>query len=119
MCCISLMGVWMFRGRNTQGGITELADWETIAVKNRTVYIAYDSDVMTKPEVKLALRRLTAILKRMGASEVCPVIIPHGEGDKVGLDDFFYAGGTVDQLKEAVDMSAVSATGIQIGRAHV
>ena len=31
LCCIALLGVWNFRGKNEHGGFTALADWESIA----------------------------------------------------------------------------------------
>ena len=62
-------------------------DWDEIALRGRCVFIAFDSDVMTKSEVKGARDRLTAFLRRQGAT-VVPVNIPHGpDGEKRGLDD--------------------------------
>src|SRR5262249_44292852 len=40
LCCIDLLGVWNWRGRNDDGGLTALADWELIHLKGRHVYIA-------------------------------------------------------------------------------
>lgn len=37
LCCISLLGVWGWRGSNDQGGKTALADWEAIALNCRAV----------------------------------------------------------------------------------
>lgn len=103
LCCISLIGVWNWRGMNDQGGITELADWDAIAIKGRTIYIAFDNDVMLKPEVQRALKRLARMLKRRGAKAVYAVVpeITGHEG-KLGLDDFFVAGGTLFALKQCV-----------------
>lgn len=39
LCCIAVLGVWNFRGRNEHGGTTALADWELIALNGRRVYI--------------------------------------------------------------------------------
>jgi hypothetical protein len=36
LCCISLLGVWNWRGSNVSGGITAVSDWESIALKSRT-----------------------------------------------------------------------------------
>jgi Domain of unknown function (DUF3854) len=52
LCALSLLGVWNWRGRNPLGGLTALADWDDIALNGRDVRIAFDSDVMTKPEVQ-------------------------------------------------------------------
>lgn len=102
LACISVLGVWNFRGRNDDGGLTALADWETVALKGkdgpRHVYVVYDSDVMTKPAVNGALRRLKAFLESRGA-RVRVIYLPSGEGaTKVGLDDFLAAGNGVDAL---------------------
>jgi hypothetical protein len=89
LCIISLLGVWNFRGRNDDGGLTALGEWEDIALNNgRQVLIAFDSDVMRKPEVQSALRRLKQWLETKGA-KVTIVYLPEGEGGtKVGLDDY-------------------------------
>jgi hypothetical protein len=64
LCCIALLGVWGWRGTNDLGGRTALPDWESIALKDRDVYIVFDSDVMTSPSVYQALNRLKAFLER-------------------------------------------------------
>lgn len=67
LCCIALLGMWNWRGRNHQGGLTALPDWALLALKDREIYIVFASDDMTKPEVQAALRRLRAFLQRRGA----------------------------------------------------
>jgi hypothetical protein len=67
LCCIAVLGVWNWRGTNDDGGLTALADWEFVALKGRDVFLVFDSDVMTKPAVYAALRRLKAFLERRGA----------------------------------------------------
>jgi len=98
VCCIAVLGVWNWRGRNDDGGTTALADWESIALNGRTVFIAFDSDVMTKPEVALALRRLCRFLESRKA-RVQPLYLPPApDGGKQGLDDYLAAGGTPVEL---------------------
>jgi hypothetical protein len=95
LCCIGVLGVdgWT---RDKQA----LPDWRDVALKGRTVYVAYDSDMMTKAEVKGALRRLTQYLDYRGAKTLV-VYLPHGDdGGKVGLDDYLAAGHTVGDLLE-------------------
>ncbi|HEY0076512.1 MAG TPA: DUF3854 domain-containing protein, partial [Abditibacteriaceae bacterium] len=100
LCVININGVYAFRGKNAKGGLTALADWEYIAIKGRTIYIVFDSDVMTKPAVQSALRRLWAFLKAKGAI-VKVIYLPEGpNGEKAGLDDHFVRGGTREQLLE-------------------
>jgi hypothetical protein len=99
-CCISVIGVWNWRGRNDAGGKTALADWEAVALNNgRPVYLAFDSDAMEKRQVHDALGRLKALLERRGA-RVKVVYLPGSEG-KVGLDDYLADGGTLDELAAA------------------
>jgi hypothetical protein len=98
LCCIALLGMWNFRGTNEHGGLTALADWECITLKGRQVYICFDSDVVEKDAVRLAMKRLRSFLKLRGAS-VRVIYLPSGaDGSKVGLDDYFAEGGTFDGL---------------------
>jgi hypothetical protein len=98
LCCIALLGVWNWRGTNGLGGKTALPDWEAIALAGRQIYLAFDSDVMTKPQVYAALERLGAFLASRKA-HVSYVYLPSGPGGtKVGLDDYLAAGHTVDDL---------------------
>jgi hypothetical protein len=62
LATISLLGVWNWRGRNENGGLTALPAWERVARNGREIIIAFDSDVMTKPEVYGALVRLKSFL---------------------------------------------------------
>ncbi len=98
LCCVALLGVWSFRGMNEHGGKVALADWESIALNGRMVYIVFDSDVMVKPEVHGALSRLKAFLERRGAI-VLVIYLPAGQGGtKTGLDDFLASGQSVGDL---------------------
>jgi hypothetical protein len=63
LCAIALIGVWNWRGTNEHGGKTVLPEWEFVALNNREVYIIFDSDVMLKQEVHVALARLKAFLE--------------------------------------------------------
>jgi len=93
LCCVALLGVWNWRDAD---GL--LPDWDSIGLKGREVYVVFDSDVMAKPQVNLALARLKAALERRGA-EVLVVYLPGGPGGtKVGLDDFLASANTVDDL---------------------
>ena len=87
-CAVSLTGVWGFKGKNEFGATTFLADWEYIALKDRLVYLAFDSDIVTKEPVRKALEHLGEHLKRKDAS-VRVVRLPQLEGQsKTGIDDF-------------------------------
>lgn len=97
LCCIALLGVWNWRGSNSVGGTLALADWESIALKDRRIYIAFDSDVMTKQGVRAALLRLSGFLVSRDA-DVRFTYLPQDGDAKTGLDDFLAAGGTADDL---------------------
>jgi hypothetical protein len=97
LTCVALLGVWNWRGRNDYDASTALAFWESVALADRCVYLAFDSDVMQKRSVHAALTRLGAFLGRRGA-QVAYVYLPSGDGAKVGLDDYLAAGGTVAEL---------------------
>jgi hypothetical protein len=98
LCTVTLLGVWNWRGTNEHGGKTALPEWEDIALNGRHVYIAFDSDVVVKPQVQHALSRFRAFLEARGA-ELHIVYLPHGEGGKKqGVDDFFVAGHSLDDL---------------------
>lgn len=95
LCCLSLSGVWNWRGRNAHGGKTALPDWELVALNGRAVSVAFDSDVMTKPSVRSALDRLAAFLAFRGARVRFILLPPAADGSKTGLDDYFAAGGAL------------------------
>jgi hypothetical protein len=63
LCAVMLLGVWNWRGTNEHGGKAALPEWELIALNGRRVYIVFDSDVMTKPQVHAAQARLKAFLE--------------------------------------------------------
>jgi hypothetical protein len=67
LCAIDLLGVWNFKGRNEFGAVTVLVDLDFIAWDGREVYIVFDSDIMSKRPVQMALERFTEILERKGA----------------------------------------------------
>jgi len=87
-CAISVTGVWGFKGKNQFGGITFLADWDYIALKGRMIYLAFDSDIVSKELVKKALEHIGEHLKRKGAM-VHVIQLPQLEGQsKTGIDDY-------------------------------
>ncbi|MGE0827365.1 MAG: DUF3854 domain-containing protein [Candidatus Binatia bacterium] len=98
LCCIALLGVTTWRGTNGDGGKTALPDWEYVALKDRDVYIVFDSEVMLKRPVYNALIRLFRFLAHRGALVKVIYLEPRADGGKVGLDDFFVAGHTTENL---------------------
>jgi len=86
-CVTDLLGVWNFKGKNEFGGTTVLADLDCIALDNREVYVVFDSDVMIKEQVRLALDRLTEHLTRKKA-KVKHIFLPNNGDGKTGVDDY-------------------------------
>jgi Domain of unknown function (DUF3854) len=98
LCCVALLGVDCWRGRNAVGGTTDLADWGEIALNGREVYLAFDADVTRNPRVRRALKRLRAFLRSRKA-DVRVITLPELPGaPKTGLDDYLAAGHTVAEL---------------------
>jgi Domain of unknown function (DUF3854) len=62
LVCVSIPGVWCWRGTNADGGLTALPDWDAIALNDRRIFLCFDSDATTKPDVMVALRRLANFL---------------------------------------------------------
>lgn len=99
LCAISLAGVWCWCVPKTHGSEL-LPDWDHVPLEEREVYIVFDSDVMVKNEVGLALERLVSALESRGAS-VKVVYLPAAPDDaKNGVDDYLVAGGTVSEMYE-------------------
>lgn len=98
LCCVALLGVWGWRGRNDWDSVTALADWEEVAFKNcrtgkgRKVIVAFDGDIMRKEGVRQATLRFCKWLDWRGADPHV-LLLPDKE-DKIGLDDFLMGGGS-------------------------
>jgi len=111
-CAISLTGVWGFKGKNELGGVVFLADWDYIALKDRAVYLTFDSDVVTKEPVKKALERLAEHLQRRGA-RVSAIYLPQQGELKVGIDDYLLEHSLEDAQKLAADLDSKSLKAIE------
>lgn len=102
LCCVALLGVWNWRGTNERGGKTSLPDFEVIALNGRDVYLAFDSDVVAKAAVRMALDRFTRMLQSRKAN-VSIILLPPGPGGtKTGLDDYLVGGRSVADLLACV-----------------
>lgn len=99
---LCLLGVWSFIGKNTFGGNTLLTDFDHVAWNGRDVRLVFDSDVTSKPSVRQALDRLGAHLTNKHAS-VRMVYLPPIGGKKVGVDDYFVAGHTLQDLEALIE----------------
>lgn len=91
MPTIGLGGVWSFKSTAELAPL--LPQFEQIAWKGRIVYICYDSDAATNPQVVMAENALARELTRLGA-EPYIVRIPMNGSGKVGVDDYLMKHGT-------------------------
>jgi hypothetical protein len=91
LCCVALPGVWSWRGSNDKGGKTAVPDWHDIALNDRRVVLAFDSDVVRKRSVRTALDALAGYLASKGA-RVEYLHLPDDDQAKAGLDDFLVDG---------------------------
>jgi hypothetical protein len=90
--CIGLGGVWNWRAH--EQGIVFLRDLEQVNWVGRRVYVVFDSDCWTNPDILRALAAFGDQLVQRGARPYT-IVLPQ-EGDaKVGLDDFLIAHGTL------------------------
>jgi putative DNA primase/helicase len=98
LCVVSLTGVFNWRSQ-----LGTLGDWEDVPLKGRSVTICFDADAKSNPNVLRAMVRLGNWLKSKSVKQVRYLIVPsetHGIAVK-GADDFFAAGGTIEELKAA------------------
>lgn len=95
---VSLSGVFNWRNR-----LGTLGDWEDIPLKGRTIVICFDSDARHNRMVLMAMRRLGMWLESKGAADIRYLIVPEEVGGVAvkGVDDFFHAGGTLEDLRDA------------------
>ena len=95
---VGIIGVWNFAEPGSKGK-TPLPCWDHVQLRGRRVIIVYDADARTNANVQEALRRLVAMLEKLGAV-VLVVYLPEVNGDgKAGVDDYLAAGGTVAELR--------------------
>ena len=82
--CVGVPGVWSWRTRDARDRGVPIADLEHVVWRGRTVFVVYDSDLVTKPQVRLAEYALARELQRRGAT-VKAIRLP---GPEKGLDDY-------------------------------
>lgn len=99
---ITLTGVFNWRSK-----MGTLGDWEDIPLQGRAVVICFDSDARDKRNVMLAMQRFGRWLESKQARVlylIVPGTVVREDGASVpvkGVDDFLYAGGTMDDLRDA------------------
>ena len=80
---ISLSGVWGWSRDHEP-----IADFGDFEWKGREVYLCFDSDVVTKPSVQMALSALAKYLASLGAIVYVKVLPSEPDGSKNGMDDY-------------------------------
>lgn len=98
-CVASLTGLHSWRA-----GLRSITDWDDIPMAGRQVVLCFDSSARHDNATKRAMVRLGRWLTgTKGVSRVVYLITPNQvNGVPVqGADEFFAAGGTLDQLKTA------------------
>lgn len=88
IACVSVAGVSSWRTPEAIAGI-DLIPW-----KGRSVYLAFDSDWRRNSTVRRELCRLGRVLTLRGSTVLYVDLPEPSSGVKVGLDDYFAAGGT-------------------------
>ena len=90
LACIAALSVNGWEG--------DLDTWGVVPLRDRLVRLAFDSDVQVNGHVHRAVNKLAEFLKKRGA-KVEFILFPQAEdGSKVGLDDYFASGKTVEEL---------------------
>jgi len=72
-----------------------LLELKVIDYKNRRVNLCFDSDIIEKPQVQLALAKRAIALKTLGAIPYLVLLPNEIDGSKNGLDDFIFRHGVV------------------------
>lgn len=94
---IGLGGVWCFK--SNKNGLPILPVFEGANLKDRTVYIVFDSDAVRNNQVVAAENELCRQLLRLGAVPMV-VRLPDIDGrTKTGLDDYIVARSAEELLK--------------------
>lgn len=96
--CIGLNGVfgWTQKG-NEEGQRVPHADWSYVTLKGRKIFIVFDNDVHTNPDIMRELRTFTKFLRKSKA-DVSVMLLPRCE-EKIGIDDYLFSGGKVEDLE--------------------
>lgn len=97
---IGLGGVWNFMAQRE--GVLFLQELEKIDWRKRPVWVCYDSDYASNPNICAAINRISEELDERGALVqvlLLPDIVDNG---KTGLDDFFLEQGP-DEFERLLD----------------
>lgn len=88
---IGLGGVWNFKAKKS--GLLMLPIFDKLVLKGRDVFIVFDSDAVTNPQVLYAQYKFAQALFDKGAKPYIINIPAAADGSKQGIDDFIVANG--------------------------
>lgn len=112
--CLSLGGVWAWKqtvkGENASGNEDDMLcadiipDIANADFQNKMVYLCYDNDMWSKPQVKRALYHFAAYLVSEKEAVVKIIVLP--EGNAKGLDDYLvkYGKAKFQELMDNADI---------------
>lgn len=99
---IGLGGIWNFMAQRE--GLFFLPELEKLDWRKRPVWICYDSDYASNPNVCAAINRIAEELDERGALVYVLLLPDLVEGGKTGLDDYFLQEGP-DEFEKLLDES--------------
>ena len=70
-----------------------LPELESILRPGLTLFVSFDSDRLTNENVRTAEASLAAVLAEKGGGVRIVELQPGPNGEKTGIDDFFFAAG--------------------------
>jgi Domain of unknown function (DUF3854) len=94
---VVLAGVWMWCEPKVRPYRLK-ACFDHMGLEGREVFVAFDSDCMSKAGVQEALAALVAALKDRGAVVEVIYLPDAADGSKQGIDDYLVAGGTIKEM---------------------
>jgi len=101
---VGLAGVWCFKEK----GKALISDFKKICWKDRDVYIVYDSDLVSKPEVKGAEHELAVQLDKLEVGAVYLGRLPaKSNGEKNGLDDYLVSHSAETFVEQILDRALI------------
>src|SRR5215217_4428624 len=113
---VVLAGVWMWCVPKVKPYRLKSC-FDYIRLEGREVFVAFDSDCMSKAEVQDALAALVAALEERGAAVKVIYLPDAGDGSKQGIDDYLAAGSTIrEMLMLARDFDPADVSRIRLSR---
>src|SRR5215210_1427979 len=94
---VVLAGVWMWCVPKAKPYRLKPC-FDHVQLEGREVYVAFDSDCMSKEGVQDALAALVTALEDRGAAVKVIYLRDAPDGSKQGVDDYLAAGGTVREM---------------------